>query len=686
MKKYFISLLSVSAFPFVTAQKKEQLNNYFEAQHQKNINQLSALINVHKDVVKNPEADLRLSSVTNNNMPVFIQNEDARANNSSNITAVQSGSISGLNGFVPDGSGLKIMVMDGGKIFEKHAEFGGPTPAVPRIFDKENGEMSYTSHSTNVAGMIGAQGTSANAIGVLPKVLIDNYTYLQTSNGTLYTKLNNAGANISNHSYGVNVGWYKNTVASSYYPNIGFYWVGDYTVSSNDTYSGGYHAEDQNYDMIVYANPDNIVVKSTGNYYGIGPTASDKKYKWDAASNSYVEFASTDILPASNCSNGYNCIGWGALAKNIITVQAANQLSTSGNLYTSPADVTKYSSGSAGPRRDGGIKPDITAVGVSVYMPSYVLETNATSYTTNGSGTSFAAAHISGIAGALTQIQQNLSANPSFIFKADEMKALLTHTANEAGRPGPDVWFGWGLADAKKAAELLINKKDNKATFERNTLYSGTVYSKSFVSDGTPLKATISWVDPAATPIADNQIYSNTASTIVNDLDLRLIDTTDNTVYYPWKLNTADYNANAIKGDNTVDNVEQVLIDAPVSGRTYRLEVSNKGTLVNKNSAAATTDYALIVTGYQRDASLSSAATDLNKLVAVYPAKTKDFVTVIVPGKADFITLHDLSGKQIMKNSAKATQILDVSTLAKGVYIITVKTEKGTVSTKIIKE
>lgn len=683
MRRYFILVISLSAFNATFAQKKNKLNEYFNAQHESNINRLN-LFNKRADSASKNAAQ-RLSSITNKNLPVFLNDEDVRANNSSNITAIQTGAVTGLNGFVPDGSGLNIMVMDGGRIHEKHNEFGGPTSAVQRIFDKENGATSYTSHATNVAGMIGAQGAVANAIGVLPKVSINNYTYLDTPLGNLYTKLNSAGANISNHSYGINLGWYRNTVANPSYPNVGYYWIGDYTLSPNDTYSGGYHAEDQNYDLIVYANPQNIVVKSTGNYFGIAPAAADKKYKWDAATNAYVEFAATDILPAANCSNGYNCIGWGALAKNIITVQAANQLNTAGNIYTAPSDVTKYTSGSAGPRRDGGIKPDITAVGVSVYMPSYTSQSVYNSYAT-ASGTSFAAAHISGIAGALTQIQQNLSGNSSFIFKADEMKVLLTHTANEAGRPGPDVWFGWGLADAKKAAELLINKKDNKITFERNSLTSGTPYTKTFVSDGTPFKATISWIDPAATPVPDNQIYSNTSSTIINDLDLRIIDTTDNTVYYPWKLDVSNPNANAVKGDNTVDNVEQILIDAPVSGRAYRVEVSNKGTLINDAGNPALSDYALIVTGYQPEAVLGTSTNELSKTIAVYPTKTKDLVTVLVPIKAEYISLFDMSGKQILKNSVKETQVLDLSSLPKGIYMISVKTEKGTFTKKIIKE
>lgn len=79
------------------------------------------------------------------------------------------------------------------------------------------------------------------------------------------------------------------------------------------------------------------------------------------------------------------------------------------------------------------MKPDLTAVGVDMIMANYITSNpSATNLYVVNYGTSYAAPIVTGIAGALTQIQRNISGNNSFIFKADEMKALLTHTANEA--------------------------------------------------------------------------------------------------------------------------------------------------------------------------------------------------------------------------------------------------------------
>ena len=630
-------------------------------------------------------------------IPVFLESDDTRANRSANVPALQDGSLTGLNGVQIKGTGMNILVMDGGRIFEKHKEFGAVDGVVTnqRIFDKENGAVAYSSHATNVGGIIGAIGIgnfaapygTAAAKGVLTDVLIDNYTFRTTSLGTNYQKLAAATtANVSNHSYGINLGWTNITSVSSTYPAVGYYWIGNYEQNAQDTYSGSYNTQDANFDAIVYDNPNQIVVKSTGNYYGIGPGATDAKYKWSSAQNAYVAFLPTDTVPPANCSQGYYCIGWGSLAKNIIGVGAANQLTTTNNIYTTSTDVVKASYSSAGPRRDGAIKPDLSAVGSNHLVATYSSATNYSAYAT-GSGTSYAAPVVSGIAGAVTEVNRNLTGNTTFTYKADEMKALLTHTANEAGNPGPDVWFGWGFVDATNAAKLVIDKSQNLAIFERKSLTSGVAYTREVVGQsGVPLKASISWIDPAAIPFtSDNDLQNNHSSMLVNDLDLRIIDTTDNTIYYPWKLDVSNPMANATKGDNLVDNVEQVIVDTPVAGRTYRIEVSNKGTLVDDNQTATNQDYALIITGYGEDSTMASSEVS-TKSIAVYPTKTKDTVNVLIPEGAKTISVYDRSGKLVLNTKAQSYQTIDLAKLPVGVYIINIVTEKGAVSKKVIKE
>lgn len=633
------------------------------------------------------------------NIPLFYQTDDMRANISANVTGLQDGS---LTGNLINGDGINILVMDGGRVFDKHREFGADATgnvAVPRIFDKEYGTTSYANHPTNVAGIIGAIGYgsfgspygASAAKGVLPKVNIDSYSFYNTTQGTNYQKLKAADANISNHSYGINLGWNYVTSTNATYPQVGFYWVANYELNHQDTWSGSYGSSDVSFDAIVYNNPNQIVVKSAGNYFGTHPSNDNTKpkFKFNNFTNSYVPFTASDEIPPANCSQGYYCIGWGSLAKNIIVVGAADQLTTADYKYSNPSNVLKSSYSSAGPRRDGAIKPDISAVGTDMLVAGYNSDAAYTTYYA-GAGTSYSAPVISGIAGAVTHLNRILTGNSSFTYKADEMKALLTHTANEAGNPGPDVWYGWGFADATKAAQLVIDKKDKKAYFERNLLNSGVKFTKQVTAKaGEPLKATISWVDPAGTPFtSDYDLQNNHSSMIVNDLDLRIIDTTNNTVYYPWKLDINNPMANATKGDNLVDNVEQVLLETPVAGRTYRIEVSNKGTLVDDGDPVrnpAPQNYALIITGVEAS-SLSTSNSTLDELVTVYPSRTKDILNVLIPKSGKSIEIYDLSGKSVLKENAKTYQTIDVSNLEKGVYIINIKTDKETISKKFIKE
>ena len=167
-------------------------------------------------------------------------------------------------------------------------------------------DSSYANHPTNVAGIIGAAGVgnfgspygTAGAKGVLPNVTIDSYSFSTTSLGTNYSKLEAAtNANISNHSYGINLGWSHRTS-----PVEGWYWVANYELNHQDTYSGSYSDSDANFDKIVYTNPNQIVVKSAGNYFGDGPDGVLPNYKYNNSTGTYVLFDSSDELPPANCS------------------------------------------------------------------------------------------------------------------------------------------------------------------------------------------------------------------------------------------------------------------------------------------------------------------------------------------------------------------------------------------------
>lgn len=690
MKKVVLSVGMLFSFYFSNAQNLK-LKEKFEKQSLENRKKFDSILS-KSGKYSAQENDSLKSNLAGfvGEMPYFYTTEETGANATSNIDELQSGSVSG---FPVNGNGIKITVFDGGRPHETHEQFGG------RVTYSDVATTARNTHATSVNSVLLGNGSAtgnfviggvsypkANAKGVLTNATTETYRFASTTLGDNFTKLVSIpNINISNHSYGTNVGWMYINTTNSTYPGVGWYWYGNYDLNTKDTYSGVYYTNDQKFDEIVYAQPNQIIVKSTGNYYGGGPTGSELKFKYK--DNAYVPFENGDVIPELNCSLGYNCIGFGSLAKNIITVGAVNQLTTAGHKYTNSLDVEKGSFSSAGPRKDGAVKPDLTAVGVDMVMASYLSVANTMSYTSTF-GTSFATPIVSGIAGALTQIERNLSGNAGYIFRADEMKALLTHTANEAGRPGPDVWYGWGLVDGKKAAQVLINKSEEKSYLERKTLISGTSFEKEIKATGgnEPLKVSISWVDPAIAPFLDDvNMQSNHASRIVNDLDLRVVEVSSGTVYYPWKLDISNPNANATKGDNLVDNVEQVVIDNPVADGIYKLIVTNKGTLVNQEGNSADQDFAWVATGTKK-VTLASSTFDKNE-IKIYPTKTKDFINITSPNDIERIALFDMNGKIILENyKTSKSQSINLNKFPSAVYMLLVKTKTGTISKKIIKE
>ncbi|SHK02908.1 S8 family peptidase [Epilithonimonas mollis] len=694
MKRILFSAGLLFSFYFSNAQDLK-LKNEFTKQRLENEKKLDAYFQNNAGRYSSKAADSLKRNLAGfaGRIPLFYSTEDTGANASSNIDELQNGTVSGIASPVT-GSGITITTFDSGLVMANHEQF-----ATTRAANKEDTSLqslSVSFHTTNVNSVLIGNGLASGTFnqsgntyqksrskGVLPAAKVDNYMFAKTLPiGNQYEKLAALpNLNISNHSYGINSGWSKPNSTNTYY------WYGNYDLNHQDTYAGAYGEQDYNFDKIVYARPEQIIVKSTGNYYGVGPDANSVKYRYNTTTEAWDLFGPNDDVPPANCSQMNNCVYFGSLAKNIITVGAVNQLTTANQKYTQASDVVKGSFSSAGPRKDGAVKPDLAAVGVDMIMANYITsQPNTSNYAVNF-GTSYAAPIVSAVAGAITQIERSISGNNNFIFRADEMKALLTHTANEAGRPGPDVWYGWGLVDAKKAAQVLVNKINEDAYFYKNDLQSGVKYTKEIKAKGNePLKVSISWVDPAIDYFTtDIDLQQNHTSRLVNDLDLRVVEISSGTTYYPWKLDISDPNANAAKGDNTVDNVEQIVVDNPVAEGIYRIEVTNKNSLVDQDGNAASQSFALVATGTKKITLASNE--NSNDGIKIFPAKTKDIVNVNFQNEAERIAVFDMNGKLIFeKTNQDKSQKINFGAFPTGVYMIIVKTKTGMVAKKIIKE
>lgn len=355
-------------------------------------------------------------------------------------------------------------------------------------------------------------------------------------------------------------------------------------------YKASVNSYDWNADISEVANAAANGLLISNHSYGRNPffvTTADWG-KYDLNSQSYDEIMSNApyyqfVCAAGNSrgdynteKEGYDVITGHGLSKNGITVAAVKEVLD----YSGPASVEMSSFSSWGPTDDGRIKPDISAKGVDTFS---ALDNSTSSYGML-SGTSMAAPSV---AGTLLLFQQYYNQLNASFMKAATLRGLMIHTADEAGNsPGPDYSFGWGLINAEKAADV-ITKNQLQSFIQENTLTQGNSYSVTVNSLGTePLLATLCWTDPRGA-IPDANVDSAVPQ-LVNDLDIRITQNTD--TYFPWKLDVAHPSNAAIKGDNTVDNVEKAEVTNPFG--SYTITVSNKGTLQNN-----TQHYSLIISG-----------------------------------------------------------------------------------------
>ncbi|RJP34146.1 MAG: hypothetical protein C4527_02550 [Candidatus Omnitrophota bacterium] len=335
-----------------------------------------------------------------------------------------------------NGKNVIVGVWDGGKI-DPHSEFGSRMTVI-------NSGASVSSHATHVGGTIGASGAGrSNAKGMAPNVILRSYDW---NNDTSEMRAGYAaGIRLSNHSYGLIVGWYWNS-AKNAWENWG-----------NSSLFGDYTSTSREWDSVVN-DTGLIVFKSAGNDRNDGPGAGQK-------------------------DGPYDCLPPGGVAKNIITIGAT----------TDNDGMTVFSSW--GPTDDGRVKPDLTANGEGLY--STLPGNSYGSY----SGTSMSSPSACGAGAMLYQkYAETLNEEPS----PTTLKALLIHGAVDKGRPGPDYEYGWGLIDAGKSADLLEGRMWRTGSVTNNTF---TPYRVSV--NGGPIKVTLVWTDPPGSTSAAKALVND---------------------------------------------------------------------------------------------------------------------------------------------------------------------------------
>lgn len=567
--------------------------------------------------------------------PVYYMILNTLAAKTTTTDALQTGGSLGVN---LTGKGMVVGIYDQTRPKPDHVEFTG------RLTQVDGSTETISNHATHVSGTIMAAGINANAKGMANEATGWAFNWesdLSKMNANAYDPVNKPNGHlVSNHSYGVVLGWYRNA-------SNAWVWAGNPNINPDKDYRFGYYSsKSKGVDDVIFSKPYYTVVWAAGNDRG------------DAGDGTRDPDGPEDTL------------GPEGVAKNVITVGAVASISE----YVGPQFVAMSSFSSWGPTDDGRIKPDVVGVGVNVFSSAIANGGTLDSYASQ-SGTSMATPNVTG---SLLLLQQLFSErnNGRFMW-ASTVKALMINTTKEAGlSQGPDYIFGWGLLNTKSAAEIILAENGSSDVIRENNLSNGSAYEYEFVSDGvTPIRVSIAWTDPSGNPAPASLNPNNLM--LVNDLDMRIIDE-EGITYFPWTLNPAigPGSAAANDSDNFRDNVEQILIAAP-KAQKYKVKITHKGSLVNNSQ-----DYSLVMKAGTADGAdetlywigpdngnwndpvnwaTSANGTSANKIPGsgtrvVFEGSAGGSATVNFPANAEVFSVN-LFGDQLVNFDLKGNQI-----------------------------
>lgn len=584
-----------------------------------------------------------------------------------------------------------------------HDQFFDPSLGLSRVNQGDAGLTGLSPHATAVAGVLASGGISeffnlSSLFGPsATNVDMGNYSRgmgfagivdawsLQNYQGNFLDEAGN-GLALANNSWGQVAGWVQ--------AGTNWYWFGGSNTNQTDwqfgAYVGSYTGLEggnapRQLDSLSYQSPNTLIFFASGNDRNMGPGHATNYFL--GPNGTIVQTATKNWLDGD--AGGFRTVTPSQSAKNVLTVGSVNAIFPPG--YTNATGVTNSFFSSVGPTTDGRIKPEVVAAGslssgTNAYnpfgFPGLVTPWWDPSFPTLTSdyawvaGTSFSSPEVAAGLGLIMEERLNVQpqwANNGFPLLSSTLRALAVHTADQAGtNAGPSYTYGYGVFDAQNAATLVIadaitatNSANGFKPYVKEVfLPTGQAIQFNIyaTNSSVPLKATLAWVDPQG-PAQSNNVVNDPKPRLVNDLDLRIyppgtttFDPNSTNAFKPWILNPDLTNltvtarsAAATTGDDSRNNLEQVVVNSPLLGtnNNYIVRVTYKGTLKDNSGSAADGQWASIILSGNLSTALPFVITGFfqqpdGQFIITWNAVVGG--EYIVQGSSDLVNWTDLTG------------------------------------------
>jgi subtilisin family serine protease len=488
------------------------------------------------------------------------------------------------------GQGVALSYFELAQVDASHPEFQGRLTTHGPFAGTSSDDVN---HATHTAGTMIAAGLTARAKGMAPAATLHAFDALSDNWLDLKQSLPTYSPVADNNSWGYILGWCNTGKCTG--------WVWE---EGTELFYGGYSSQETAQIDKFARSTGVLMVHSAGNDAGkTGPQSvpfqhshfddngkivSGYCYSTDGSGNdcpvppackagsdaSGVKFCETvrhpqitEVLPPPWVS-----IGTTAVAKNIIAVGAV----------TLSRQIASYSS--RGPTRDGRVKPDLVARGGFCGSDCVFSTLPNNSYGVL-SGTSMAAPVVTGTAALLVEQWRRTfgGQNPTSAI----LKTLMIATADDLGNPGPDFTYGFGLLNAKAAVDNILADGGQGRRIVTNSVGTGDrIEIPISLSAAQNLRVVLGWLDPEVLifPVdSGDPTDPLAAATLVNDLDLKVVDAGGNDVL-PYVLNMTKPDDPATRGVNHIDNTEEVEISNAPAG-VYKIVVTGKSVTASSPQA-----------------------------------------------------------------------------------------------------